>query len=110
MDVVKKLWPKFQRFPLDKNDAHPCSFTEIISQDMAAAYYSHIWSKMVAADIYSAFTEVGMEDRAALRTVGERFRNVVLAHGGAVAPSETFRHFRGRDPSPDALLIHTRLN
>lgn len=77
---------------------------------MAAAYYSHIWSKMVAADIYSAFTEVGMEDRDALRAVGERFRDVVLAHGGAVSPGETFRHFRGRDPSPDALLIHTRLN
>jgi Zn-dependent oligopeptidase len=27
-----------------------------------------------------------------------------------VAPSETFRQFRGRDPSPDALLTHTKLN
>lgn len=77
---------------------------------MAAAYYSHIWSKMVAADIYSAFQEAGMEDRTALRTVGERFRNIVLANGGSVAPSETFRQFRGRDPSPEALLYHARLH
>lgn len=77
---------------------------------MAAAYYSHIWSRMVAADIFSAFQEVGFEDRKSLRTIGERFRNVILAHGGSVAPSETFRHFRGRDPSPDALLYHTKLN
>jgi oligopeptidase A len=65
---------------------------------------------MVAADIYSAFQEAGMDDRNALRTIGERFRNVVLANGGTVAPSETFRQFRGRDPSPDALLIHAKLN
>ncbi|KAI9557823.1 hypothetical protein GHT06_014572 [Daphnia sinensis] len=110
LDVVKRLWPKFQRFPLEKTDAHPCNFTDIVSQDMAAAYYSHTWSKMVAADIYSAFQEVGMEDRTALRAVGERFRKVVLANGGSVAPSETFRQFRGRDPSPDALLNHAKLN
>ncbi|XP_046648251.1 probable cytosolic oligopeptidase A [Daphnia pulicaria] len=110
LDIVKRLWPRFQRFPLEKLDAQPCNFTDIVSQDMAAAYYSHTWSKMVAADIFSAFQEAGMEDRDALRTVGERFRNVVLANGGAVAPSETFRQFRGRDPSPDALLTHAKLN
>lgn len=110
LDVVKRLWPRFHHFPLDKSDAHPCNFTDIVSQDMAAAYYSHTWSKMVAADIYSAFQEAGMDDRNALRTIGERFRNVVLANGGTVAPSETFRQFRGRDPSPDALLIHAKLN
>lgn len=104
------MWPKFSRFPLDKSDAHPCNFTDIISGDLGAAYYSHIWSKMVAADIFYAFKEANLEDREALRYVGERYRNIVLAHGGSVAPSETFRQFRGRDPSPNALLDHTGLN
>lgn len=42
LDVVKRLWPKFQHFPLDKADAHPCNFTDIISQDMAAAYVNFL--------------------------------------------------------------------
>jgi oligopeptidase A len=44
-------------FALDKRDAHPCSFTPIFSGDWAAAYYSSIWSQMVAADAFNAFRD-----------------------------------------------------
>ena len=57
------MWPKFQRFPLDKSDAHPRNITNIISQNMAAANYSHVWYKMVAVYIFAAFQEAGMEDQ-----------------------------------------------
>jgi len=33
-----------------------------------------------------------------------RFRSSYLSLGGGYHPSEVFRQFRGRDPSPDALL------
>ena len=33
----------------------------------------------------------------------------VLSMGGGTHPSEVFRAFRGRDPSPDALLKHNGL-
>jgi oligopeptidase A len=33
-----------------------------------------------------------------------RFRASYLSLGGGYHPSEVFRQFRGRDPSPDALL------
>lgn len=108
LDIVKRLWPQFYPFPLDKSDSHPCNFTEIISGDLGAAYYSHLWAKMVAADLFSAFQEAS-ENSAGLKSVGDRFRTVVLANGGAVHPGETFRLFRGRDPSPDALLKHAGL-
>jgi oligopeptidase A len=36
--------------------------------------------------------------------IGRRFRATVLALGGAVAPAEVFARFRGRAPTPDALL------
>lgn len=39
----------------------PCSFTTIVNEEWAAAYFSHVWSKMVAADVYSAFTEDGAD-------------------------------------------------
>nr|CAG4638310.1 EOG090X02LQ [Cyclestheria hislopi] len=104
LDVIRRLWPKFSPFPLDKTDSHPCWFTDIISGDWAAAYYSHVWSRMVATDYFSAFQEAGLHDREAVKKLGDRFRTVVLARGGGCHPSESFRLFRGRDPSPDALL------
>ena len=105
--MVKRLWPRFYTpFQLDKSDSHPCNFGAIISGDLSAAYYSTLWARMVAADIYSAFQEV---PPAQLLGVGDRFRSLVLANGGAVHPGETFRLFRGRDPSPNALLKQSGL-
>lgn len=110
LDVVKRLWPKFHPFALDKTDSHPCSFTDIVSGDWAAAYYSHTWSKMVAADIFSAFKEVDLDDPEAVRSVGVRYSTVVLGNGGSCHPSETFRQFRGRDPSTLALIKMLKLS
>ncbi|KAL1403128.1 hypothetical protein pipiens_019503 [Culex pipiens pipiens] len=103
LDIVKKLYPLFHPFPLDKKDAHPCSMTPIFSGDWGAAYYSRLWSRLVAADVYSAFAEAKSKGDA-LPEAGRRFRSTFLASGGGCHPAEVFRQFRGRDPSPKALL------
>lgn len=103
LTIVKNLWPQYRCFPLDKIDSHPCSFTQIFIEEWAAAYYSHVWSRLIAADIYSAFHEVQGNENEILQ-VGKRFRDTFLALGGGCHPSEVFRKFRGRDPSPNALL------
>lgn len=102
-DIVKELWPQFMALPMDKKDSHLCSFAPIFSGEWAAAYYSHVWSRLLAADVYSAFYEV-QDNLDAVHAVGKRFRETFLALGGACHPSEVFRRFRGRDPSPKALL------
>lgn len=101
-EVVKSLWSEYNVLALDKRDAHPCSFAEIFSGDWAAAYYSHVWSRMIAADVYSAFYEAAAEGE--FEAVGRRFRDTYLALGGSQHAGEVFRRFRGRDPSPKALL------
>lgn len=103
LDIVKDLWPQYRCFPLAKNDFHPCSFTQIFCEEWAAAYYSHVWSRVVAADIYSAFHEV-QNNEEEMQKVGKRYRDTFLALGGGCHPNQTFRKFRGRDPSPKALL------
>uniref|UniRef100_A0A6B2EC97 oligopeptidase A n=1 Tax=Phlebotomus kandelakii TaxID=1109342 RepID=A0A6B2EC97_9DIPT len=103
VDIMRELWPRYITLPLEKKDAHPCSFTPIFSGDWAAAYFSHVWSQVIAADVYSAFHEASSNPEA-LSTVGRRFRDTFLAMGGACAPAEVFRRFRGRDPSPKALI------
>uniref|UniRef100_A0A1L8DU09 Putative oligopeptidase n=1 Tax=Nyssomyia neivai TaxID=330878 RepID=A0A1L8DU09_9DIPT len=104
VDVMKELWPRYMTLPLEKKDSHPCSFTPIFSGDWGAAYFSHIWSRIIAADVYSAFHEASNNPEA-LAAVGKRFRDTFLAMGGACAPAEIFRRFRGRDPSPKALIF-----
>lgn len=102
-DIVREMWPKYHVLPFDKYDSHPLSFTKIFCEEWGAAYFCRIWSRMIAADIYSAFEEAkhGENDVTA---VGKRYRDTFLAVGGSCHPSEVFRRFRGRDPSPHALL------
>lgn len=104
VDIVKRLWPQYRSFNYDfKTDSHPCSFIQIFTEEWAAAYYSHLWARMLAADVYSAFHEV-RDDEQQVKDVGKRFRDTFLALGGSQHPSQIFREFRGRDPSPKALL------
>ncbi|CAK1544875.1 unnamed protein product [Leptosia nina] len=108
-DLVKELWPKYQALPFDKYDSHVLSFTKIFSEEWGAAYYCHLWSKMIAADIYSAFEEAKAADQDIL-TISKRYKECFLAVGGSCHPSEVFRRFRGRDPSPQALLNNLGLS
>ncbi|XP_042227091.1 probable cytosolic oligopeptidase A [Homarus americanus] len=101
LDTVRELWAIYRPFVLDKYDAHLCSNTAIMADVWAAAYYSHLWSRMIAADAFQAFKDSN-ED---ITEVGSRFRSTFLSLGGGCHPSEVFRSFRGRDPSPDALHV-----
>lgn len=71
LDVSRELWDTYRPFVLDKYDAHPCSNTTIMADVWAAAYYSHIWSRMVAADAFQAFKESGEEHEV----IGKRCLN-----------------------------------
>ncbi|XP_015601630.1 probable cytosolic oligopeptidase A [Cephus cinctus] len=104
MDISTRIWNRYFVLPREKRDSHVCSFEAIFSDEWGAAYYSHIWSEMIAADIYSAFQEIPVEDQNQVREIGKRYRDTFLALGGSCSPNEVFRRFRGRDPSPKALL------
>lgn len=77
-------------------------FSHIWSGGYAAGYYGYTWSEMMDADAVAWFDEVG-----GTRGSGDYFRETLLAPGGSVDPSETYRAFRGRDPEIAPLL--TRL-
>uniref|UniRef100_A0A7S1TKL9 oligopeptidase A n=1 Tax=Erythrolobus australicus TaxID=1077150 RepID=A0A7S1TKL9_9RHOD len=85
-------------------DRFLCSFGHIFAGGYAAGYYSYKWAEILSADAFAAFEEAGLENDAAVRAVGRKFRDTVLALGGGAAPLEVFKLFRGREPTPDALL------
>ena len=86
--------PAYNRFPN--------SFSHVFAGGYAAGYYSYKWAEVLSADAYSYFEEHGVLDQGA----GKRFRDEILAVGGSRPAAESFRAFRGREPSVDALLRH----
>ena len=46
---------------------------------------------MLSADAFSAFEEVGLEDKSAVKETGRRFRDTVQALGGGRAPADVFK-------------------
>ena len=67
----------------------------------AAAYYSYMWSEVLDSDAFSAFEEAGdIFDPATAR----KLRDHVYAAGGSRDPETLYMAFRGRLPTPDALL------
>jgi len=108
-DLQQKMAKKFQphNMPLE-TDRFLCTFTHIFAGGYAAGYYSYKWAEVMSADAFGAFEDV-IDDEEAFVAMGRKFRRTVLGLGGAVHPSDVFREFRGRDPSPDALLRHNGL-
>jgi len=89
-------------FPPSYNRS-PNSFAHIFAGGYSAGYNSYKWAEVLSADAYSLFEENGVLDPA----TGARFREEVLAVGGSRPAIESFRAFRGREPTVDALLRHS---
>ncbi|MBC7415754.1 MAG: M3 family metallopeptidase [Herminiimonas sp.] len=79
------------------------SFGHIFAGGYAAGYYSYKWAEVLSADAYGAFEEAGA---LAYASAGRRFLDEILAVGGSRAAIESFKAFRGREPTIDALLRH----
>ncbi|HTD05395.1 M3 family metallopeptidase [Undibacterium sp.] len=83
------------------------SFGHIFSGGYAAGYYSYKWAEVLSADAYGAFEEAGETEGSSLsRSSGQKFQSEVLEVGGSRPALESFKAFRGREPSIDALLRH----
>lgn len=86
--------PAYNRFAL--------SFSHIFAGGYSAGYYSYAWAEVLSTDAYAAFEE--SDDVA---ETGRRFWKEILAVGGSRSAAESFKAFRGREPSLDALLRHS---
>jgi oligopeptidase A len=83
------------------------SFSHIFAGGYSAGYYSYKWAEVLSADAYSAFEEAGAVGGNILSAdTGRKFVEEILSMGGARSALESFKAFRGREPSIDALLRH----
>ncbi|MFL6656763.1 MAG: M3 family metallopeptidase [Massilia sp.] len=84
------------------------AFGHIFAGGYAAGYYSYKWAEVLSADAYAAFEEAVAAGGGALsEETGKRFQREILAVGGSRPALDSFKAFRGREPSIDALLRHS---
>jgi oligopeptidase A len=76
------------------------AFSHIFAGGYAAGYYSYKWAEVLSADAWGAFEDAGVFDPA----TGRRYREAILEAGGSRPAMESFKAFRGREPTIDALL------
>jgi peptidyl-dipeptidase Dcp len=77
-------------------------FLHVFSGDgYSAGYYSYMWSEVLDADAFAAFEETGDPfDRA----TADKLRRFIYSSGGTRDPEELYLEFRGRMPSPEAMM------
>ncbi len=82
------------------------TFSHIFAGGYAAGYYSYKWAEVLSADAYAAFEETAAADGTPSVETGRLYRQAILEAGGSRPALESFKAFRGREPSLDALLRH----
>ncbi len=82
------------------------TFSHIFAGGYAAGYYSYKWAEVLSSDAYAAFEETVGSDGLPNVQTGQKYRQAILEVGGSRPAIESFKAFRGREPSLDALLRH----
>jgi peptidyl-dipeptidase Dcp len=67
----------------------------------SAGYYSYLWSEVLDADAFKAFEETGdVFDQA----LAGKLKKHIYAAGGSADPEKLYTAFRGKMPTPDAMM------
>ncbi|WP_374755859.1 M3 family metallopeptidase [Larkinella soli] len=104
-DVESKVDSLVNLFPRVPGTAFSTAFSHIFAGGYSAGYYSYKWSEVLDADAFEFFKEKGLSNRE----VADKFRKNVLEKGGTEKPMELYKKFRGREPSPQAMLRRSGL-
>ena len=107
LDISRNIADEYNIIPQPELSRWINSFSHIFAGGYAAGYYSYKWAEVLSADAYSAFEEAAKLTGSVLDAkTGTRYREEILEVGGSRPAAESFKAFRGREPSIDALLRH----
>ena len=77
-------------------------FAHVFAGDgYSAGYYSYMWSGVLDADAFQAFNESGDPFD---RDTADRLLRYIYSSGGSQDPEAAYTAFRGKLPTPAALL------
>jgi len=93
---TKELQARYSLFPYIEGTHMAASFGHL--EGYSSAYYTYMWSLVIAKDMFSAFDRADMFDPL----VARRYRDRVLAPGGSRDAAELVADFLGRPYTFDA--------
>ncbi len=77
-------------------------FAHVFSGDgYSAGYYSYMWSEVLDADAFRAFEEVNNPFDS---VIAAKLKKEIYSSGGSMDPEDAYIAFRGKLPSPEAML------
>ena len=88
--LLAELQARYTPYRFIEGTAFQASFGHL--SGYSAIYYTYMWSLVIAKDLFSKFTEAGLDDVAPAR----RYRDEVLAPGGSRPAAELCERFLGR--------------
>lgn len=100
--ALVKLQQQYSPFPYMADTHFYANFGHLYGY--SAAYYTYMWSEVIAADILQQFKQQGMRNKA----LADRYRQTILAPGGSKDAADLVADFLGRPFSFDA--FRDRLN
>lgn len=102
-NIEKEIVSKWTARKIDPRSLILPSFSHIFAGGYSAGYYAYKWAEVLSSDAFAALKEAGntyMEQR----DVANKFRQTILAQGGAQDMETNFINFRGRKPEVQYLL------
>lgn len=97
--LVEKLQEEITLYPFLKDTHFEAGFGHLMGY--AAGYYSYLWAKVYAEDMFSVFKEKGVLNPDA----GQELRKTILERGSEKDEMEIVKDFLGREPNENAFLI-----
>jgi thimet oligopeptidase len=88
--LVQQLQARYDVFEYLPGTHFHASFGHL--EDYTSAYYTYMWSLVIAKDLFSAFDPANLFDAA----VAGRYRDTVLARGGSADAADLVADFLGR--------------
>lgn len=94
-----------QLFPDVAENCMSTSFAHIFQGGYSSGYYSYKWAEVLDADAFECFLDNGLFDPVTAKA----FRTHILSKGGTENPLDLYIKFRGKYPTPEALLKRSGL-
>jgi peptidyl-dipeptidase Dcp len=80
-------------------------FAHVWSGGYSSSYYAYLWSEVLAADAFAHMIAKG----GCTEENGNLFRKEILSRGSSRDPMDSYKAFRGSEPTVEALLIRRGL-
>lgn len=98
--VFRKIFSEITGYNMPEEVKMDAGFGHFANPGYTAGYYSYLWSKAYAEDIFTKFEKNGFMDTK----TGTEYRQKILAPGGSLDPDEMVKSFLGREMNNDAFM------